>query len=113
MVRSHAELLAEINADLPDLDWKKGAEDYVAGFYERFTPAQIDEFIFTKPLANITPEDPAGSLAEVCSYLFNFASAIRLLSLKRGARILDVACGGGWFSHWLRKIGYEAIGLDI
>ena len=110
---SRAELLAKINADLPQLDWKKGARDYVAAFCARFTPEQIEDFIFTKPLAALTPEDPEGSLTEVSSYLFNFASTIRLLHLKRGARVLDVACGGGWFSHWLRRLGYEARGIDI
>ena len=110
---SPAELLTKINADLPNLDWKQGARDYVAAFCARFTSVQIEDFIFTKPLAALTPEDPEGSLTEVSSYLFNFASTIRLLGLKRGARVLDVACGGGWFSHWLRRLGYDARGIDI
>lgn len=108
-----ADLLTRINAELPDLDWKQGARDYVAAFCAQYTPEQIEEFIFTKPLAAVTPEDPEGALAEISSYLFNFASTIRLLNLKRGARVLDVACGGGWFSHWMRKIGYDARGIDI
>jgi SAM-dependent methyltransferase len=87
--------------------------DYVAAYCARYTPEQIEEFVFTKPLAAVTPEDPQGALIENSSYLINFASAIRLLNLPRGARVLDVACGGGWFSHWLRKIGYDARGLDI
>jgi SAM-dependent methyltransferase len=110
---SKSELLAQINEGLPDLDWKQGARDYVAAFCAQYTPEQIEDFIFTKPLAAVTPEDPAGALLENASYLFNFASAIRLLNLPRGARVLDVACGGGWFSHWLRKIGYDARGVDI
>ena len=110
---SRADLLAKINADLPNLDWKQGARDYVAAFCARFTSTQIEDFIFTKPLAALTPEDPEGSLTEVSSYLFNFASTIRLLALKRGSRVLDVACGGGWFSHWLRRLGYDARGIDI
>lgn len=110
---TRTELLAQINEGLPDLDWKKGARDYVAEFCSRYTTEQIEEFIFTKPLGAVTPEDPSGALLEISSYLFNFASAIRLLNLPRGARVLDIACGGGWFSHWLRKIGYDARGLDI
>lgn len=27
--------------------------------------------------------------------------------------MLDVACGGGWVSHWLTKIGYDTLGIDI
>ena len=111
--RTKAELLAEVNAGLPDLDWRKGAQDYVAGFFEKYTQGQVEAFVFTKPLAPITPEDKDGSLTEAFSYLSNFANAIQLLQLPRGARVLDVACGGGWFAHWLRKLGYDAYGMDI
>ncbi|MCC7267258.1 MAG: class I SAM-dependent methyltransferase [Caulobacteraceae bacterium] len=112
-MRSKAELLEEVNRDLPDLDWKKGAEDYLQGFFERHTRQQITEFVFAKPLGLVTPEDPEGSLMETFYYLTNFANAIQLLKLKRGQRVLDVACGGGWFAHWLRKLGYDARGMDI
>lgn len=112
-MRSKSELLEEVNADLPSLNWKKGAEDYLQGFFERHTRRQIEEFVFAKPLGLVTPEDPEGSLTETFHYLTNFANTIRLLKLKRGQRVLDVACGGGWFSHWLRKLGYDARGMDI
>lgn len=36
-----------------------------------------------------------------------------LLKLPGSARILDVACGGGWFSHWLMRLGYSTYGVDI
>jgi SAM-dependent methyltransferase len=112
-MRTKEELLAEINAGLPDLDWRQGAQDYVAGFFEKYSQAQVEAFVFTKPLAPVTPEDPAGSLTEAALYLANFANTIQLLQLPRGARVLDVACGGGWFAHWLRKLGYDARGMDI
>lgn len=112
-MRSKVELLGEINADLPALDWKKGAEDYLQGFFQRHTRQQIQDFVFAKPLGHVTPEDPTGSLTETFHYLTNFANAIQLLKLERGQRVLDVACGGGWFSHWLRKLGYDARGMDI
>ena len=107
------ELLEEINSGLPSLDWKDGARRYVQGFFDRYSRAQIEAFIHTKPLAALTPEDPAGSLQEDVSYLFNFASMLQLLALPRGSRILDVACGGGWVSHWQMKLGYESTGCDI
>ena len=112
-MRTKDELLAEINAGLPDLDWRKGAQDYVAGFFEKYSQAQVEAFVFTKPLAPVTPEDPAGSVLEASLYLANFANAIQLLQLPRSAKVLDVACGGGWFAHWLRKLGYDARGMDI
>ena len=108
-----AVLLAEINAGLPALDWKQGARRYVQGFFDRYSREQIEAFIHTKPLAAVTPEDPAGSLQEGVSYLFNFASMLQLLALPRGSRVLDVACGGGWVSHWLMKLGYAPTGCDI
>lgn len=110
---SEATLLQEINAGLPELDWKAGARRYVQGFFDRYTREQIEAFIHTKPLAAVTPEDPAGSLGEDVSYLFNFASMLKLLALPRGSRVVDVACGGGWVSHWLMKLGYETTGFDI
>ena len=112
-MRSREDLLKELNAELPPLDWRKGAQDYLAGYFERYSRPQIEDFVFTKPLAAVTPEDPVGALTETVSYLFNFASSMQLLALPRGARVLDVACGGGWFSHWMRKLGYEAIGMDL
>ena len=112
-MRTKQAVLADLNRDLPALDWRAGAKAYLVDFFERYTQGQIEDFVFTKPLGAITPEDPAGTLTEAVSYLFNFANAIQLLQLKRGARVLDVACGGGWFAHWLRKLGYDARGMDL
>ena len=94
-MRTKAELLAELNQDLPDRDWRKGAQDYLKFFFEKYSQAQIEEFVFTRPLGQVTPEDHVGALAETAGYLYNFANSIQLLQLKRGARVLDVACGGG------------------
>ena len=112
-MRAKEAVLLDVNRELPPLDWRTGAQDYLAQFFQQHSRNQIEAFVFTKPLGAITPEDPAGSLTEAVSYLFNFASSIKLLKLERGARILDVACGGGWFAHWLRKLGYDARGMDL
>jgi len=112
-MRTKADILDEINRDLPDLDWKRGAVDYIAGFFAMYSEQQITDFILTKPLSAITPEDPAGAIAEITACLDNFSSTVRLLALPRGARILDVACGGGWVAHWMRRLGYAAHGIDI
>ena len=111
--RDKAAVLKDINHDLPPLDWHDGARRYLAHFFEKFSREQIEAFAFTKPLAAITPEDPLGALGEAVFYLNNFANTIDLLKLPRGARVLDVACGGGWVSHWLTKLGYETVGVDI
>ncbi len=112
-LRSKEAVLADINRDLPPLDWRGGAQRYLADYFDRYSRDQIEDFVFNKPLGALTPEDPVGSLRETVFYLFNFANAVQLLQLERGARVLDVACGGGWFAHWLRKIGCEAHGLDL
>ena len=112
-MRTKTELLAELNRELPDRDWRKGAQDYVQFFFDKYSRGQIEEFVFTRPLGQVTPEDPVGAITETVGYLHNFASSIQLLQLKRGARVLDVACGGGWFAHWMRKLGYDAYGMDI
>lgn len=112
-MRTRDALLADVNSELPDLDWAEGARRYLDGFFAQYSREQVEGFTATKPLAAITPEDPVGSLAEVVSYLNHFANTIHLLALPRGARVLDVACGGGWVSHWLTRLGYETTGVDI
>ena len=112
-MRTKDAVLADINAELPDLDWAEGARRYLEVFFQRYSREQIEMFAATKPLAAITPEDPAGSLAEIVSYLNHFSNTIHLLRLPRGARILDVACGPGWVSHWLTRLGYRTVGVDI
>jgi SAM-dependent methyltransferase len=112
-LRTRDEVLAEANEELPTFDWRQGARDYLAHFFAKYTRAQIEDFAATKPIAAITPEDPVGALTEVVAYLNNFANTIGLLKLPRGARVLDVACGAGWVSHWMTKLGYRTLGVDI
>ncbi len=38
---------------------------------------------------------------------------LRLLNLKKGEKVLDVACGSGFFTREFVKVGAEATGLDI
>ncbi|MET3665250.1 class I SAM-dependent methyltransferase [Caulobacter sp. 1776] len=112
-MRTREALLADVNAELPDYDWADGARRYLDAFFQRYSREQVEGFTATKPLAAITPEDPAGSLAEIVSYLNHFSNTIHLLQLPRGAKVLDVACGGGWVSHWLTRLGYQTVGVDI
>lgn len=112
-MRTRQDVLADVNAGLPDFDWAEGARRYLDGFFQRYSREQIEMFVATKPLAAITPEDPVGSLAEIVSYLNHFSNTIHLLKLPRDARVLDVACGPGWMSHWLTRLGYQTVGVDI
>jgi ubiquinone/menaquinone biosynthesis C-methylase UbiE len=38
---------------------------------------------------------------------------LRLIDLRPGLRILDIACGSGFFAHEFSKIGAQAQGVDI
>jgi len=105
--------LKKINHELPNEDWKSGARSYIAHYIDLYGSEAVERLSFSKPLMAITPEDPTGSLISSYSYLYNFTNAIKLLDLPRGARILDVACGGGWVSHWLARLGYNSYGIDI
>jgi SAM-dependent methyltransferase len=99
-------LLREINADLPSLDWVAGAQAYLAAVGETTYP-------LTKPFVELQPSSPPSVIEEAAALIHNFGNVFRTLRLPAGARVLDVACGGGWFSHWLGRMGYQAVGVDI
>ncbi len=40
-------------------------------------------------------------------------NTLRLLSIKKGAKILDLACGQGFFAHAFLKEGGDVVGVDI
>ncbi|HSD27514.1 MAG TPA: class I SAM-dependent methyltransferase, partial [Vicinamibacteria bacterium] len=45
--------------------------------------------------------------------LFAFLDVLLAVDLAPGARVLDVGCGPGWTSHYLGKMGYTVLGLDL
>ncbi len=98
---------------LPDIDWKAGAASYVQGYFDKYGKVAIGDFIATKPLSLVAAENPERAAEEISAYLSNFANTVNLLKLPPGARVLDVACGGGWLAHWMSKLGYEAYGFDL
>ena len=107
------ELLLQVNAAVPpDVDWKAGAQRYVQHFFDSMGRDAVRTYSMSKPLATVG-EDPHPGIVEFTHYIYNFANALALIEPKRGARVLDVACGGGWVSHYLTKLGYRAYGIDI
>jgi ubiquinone/menaquinone biosynthesis C-methylase UbiE len=38
---------------------------------------------------------------------------VRLSRLKPGARVADLGCGSGAFTHLLKRAGYDCVGLDL
>jgi SAM-dependent methyltransferase len=108
------ELVALMNRDIPPgVDWKAGAERYVASCFEKMGREEIERYSANKPFRLVGREDPAPAIVECVHYLHNFANALHLLKPRLGSRVLDVACGGGWVSHYLSKLGYWTFGIDI
>lgn len=107
------ELLAVINKDLkPDVDWTAGAQRYVKQCFDEMGREGIEHYLMIKPLG-LVGSDPSAAIDEIAHYLHNFTNAISLLKLPGGSRVLDVACGSGWVSHYLSKLGYWTYGVDI
>jgi hypothetical protein len=89
---TESELLREINADLPHLDWLAGAQTYIAQVRSN---GQFATGSLTKPFLELQPDSPSSALSTSLELLRNFANVVELLRLPAGARVLDVASGGG------------------
>lgn len=109
-----AKLLAQINKDIPsNIDYKAGAKKYIASCFEQMGRKNIEYYSINKPLGLVGAEDPVPAITENVHYLNNFTNVLAILKPRNGSRILDVACGGGWVSHYLSKMGYWTYGIDI
>jgi len=110
------ELLAEINAEVPPgVDWRAGALRYVGAEFAKHGREAMTRYLLSKPFAPVAPGGPGGgaALVENVEYIQNFVNLIALLDLPGRARVLDVACGSGWVSHFLARMNYDAYGFDI
>ncbi|HSD27279.1 MAG TPA: class I SAM-dependent methyltransferase [Vicinamibacteria bacterium] len=116
------QLLEEINRELPrDVDWKAGARRYVRELVARGGPSfrqwHLTKPFLGEPLAG-APLHGDGSRPAVDPHvtfheLFAFLDVLLAVDLPPGARVLDVGCGPGWTSHYLGKMGYTVLGLDL
>jgi SAM-dependent methyltransferase len=70
---------------------------------ESRTPELLD-FEASKPFA----ADPAHFVEWA-----TVARMIQAVGLPKGARIIDVGCGGGWTSLFLAEAGYSVLGYDL
>lgn len=46
-------------------------------------------------------------------YIFTFSIAVTALNCKVGDLVLDFACGSGWISEWLNRLGIRTVSMDI
>ncbi|MGY3621245.1 class I SAM-dependent methyltransferase [Bradyrhizobium sp. USDA 10063] len=114
MKTMNSTLLNEINRELPKgVDWKAGARTYVQEAIHASGAETIISFGLTKPMYRLNPGPDMRGLEMALQYLFNFANVLKLLQLPAESRLMDVACGAGWMSHYLNRFGYRTFGFDI
>ena len=103
------ELLAEINQHVPrGIDWTRGAVEYMTNLFRNSVDAEAERiFHLTKPFVGGPDYD------EFYVVMFAFLGVMKRLALPPGSRILDVACGQGWVSHYCGKMGHAVVGVDI
>ena len=101
------QFLAEVNSYLPpDVDWKAGAITYLRELiHEEGSHNQLYHLI--KPF--IGGPDFSPFFLE----MYAFLNMLEKLALPMQSSVLDVACGPGWTSHYLAKLGHKVCGIDI
>jgi 2-polyprenyl-3-methyl-5-hydroxy-6-metoxy-1,4-benzoquinol methylase len=110
-MRGKAEVLKDMNRDLPQgLDWHAGARRNVQHHFCKIGRDRTERYALSKPLARA---EFASHLSESLAYLANLVNVLQFLALPPRARIMDVACGAGWLSHYLARLGYTTFGFDI
>jgi len=113
-MHSEAEFLDQINKDLPSgVDWKEGAREYLAETFRQHPREEVERYLYSGPIALHSGFHVEDSLAVFSDLMGNLLNLVNVLKLPPGSRILDVACGAGWVSHYLTKLGYEMTGIDI
>lgn len=112
--RRREDLLEAINRDLPThMDWKAGAENYLQQVFARDGRENVEPYLLNKPFTLLQGGPDHESRATFLDLVHNFTNVLQLLRLPMGARILDVACGAGWVSQWLMRLGFEVVGIDM
>lgn len=107
MASTEADLLGEINADLPEgVDWKQGAVTYLRELVEEGGETQ-EWFHLVKPFLGGPDYGP------FWVDVFQFLDVVHAAKLAPGDLVIDVGCGPGWTIQWLAKLGHEVVGLDI
>jgi SAM-dependent methyltransferase len=113
---AETKLLQELNRNLPPgVDWQQGALDYIAARLQESEAALNRRFHLMKPFTSVFGESiPINQqLQEFIRELSHFLNVLSLLSLSPQTKFLDVACGSGWFTHFLAKLNLAVVGIDI
>lgn len=111
---ARVKLLTRMNRGIPKgVDWKKGARTYVTNCFDKDGRQSVESYSMKKPLRTVDEHNQNLAIDEMVYYMNAFSNAISFVRPAHGARILDVACGGGWVSHYLSQMGYWTYGFDI
>ena len=107
--------LATLNHNLPQgVDWKQGALDYVAARLREENGDIIRRSHLTKPFYSVRGDKPVNQqLQEFTREMTHFLNTLSLLSVSSNTIFLDVACGSGWWTHFLAKLNFQVVGTDI
>lgn len=110
------QILSQVNRRLPPgVNWKAGALNYLDQLFTGENHEEMRRFHLTKPFK--TFQDNSSSIRlqtqEFSREISFFAYILSVLELPISSSFLDVACGTGWVSHYLGKLGFRVCGFDI
>ncbi len=98
----------------PGVDWKQGALDYIAARLNEDNGETSRRFHLTKPFYSMKSGQPINEqLQEFTREVSHFLNVLSLLSVSSETSFLDVACGSGWWTHFLSKLSLRVVGIDI
>ena len=105
--KEQRDLLTEINQHVPEgVDWKRGAVQYMGQQIEAQGPS-AERYHLIKPFVG-GPE-----FGDFYTDIYKLPNLLAKLDLPVRSSFLDVACGPGWISHYLGKLGHTVLGIDI
>jgi SAM-dependent methyltransferase len=109
------EFLAWLNCNIPpDVDWRQGALDYMAARLSEENAEHVRRFHLIKPFYSAHGDIPINQqLHEFTREISHFLNILSMLSVSPQTRFLDVACGTGWWTHYLAKLNISVVGIDI
>ena len=101
------QLLEDINRYVPvGIDWKAGAISYLKDLIR-------EKGIHNECYHLIKPFLGGPDFSPFFFEMYSFLNMCARLELPMKSSVLDVACGPGWVSHFMAKLGYRTFGFDI